>query len=830
MNQESTQKNLEDKKRKLTGLGELLRRSWKIYKENFGVLIKISFVPLFLGGLPLVAGALYSFSFSVKYFLFQAISTALSSFIFYWLTASLVFAVKNRERKIDFKEALKSGIKWILPLFWIGILSSIVVLGGTMLLIIPGIVLSVWFCLTGYVLIYEDKRGMDALLKSKDIVSGNWWNVFWRNIVVSGVYLIISLPFDLLLFFLIFISKETAFVKYDYALVVFQLLPLLFIYSFQIIYSALIYENLQEIKGKLEFKTTLKRKLKYLLPVILAIVIIGGIGGLTFWGLYSGYKSMEEEDGGKETIDLAKVMFEIEIRYSKEGKYPGVFGSNQWNILESELKTDLPNGNYEYWVSDDNQKYILKATLKDWSVFLDDDIDGEPLGHGLVNCGIQGKEEKEYCIGNVENAQNKVTITTDKIEYEEGETVKIMIKNNTDFFWKNYDNIDTDFTSQQIGWGFVESYEQGQWKKKEPLWRCNKQGCFAICIPPPPDFFLLKPKEEKTFEWDQQHLLCSEPEYKETEGRALLISDRYRVSGAFANIVNEEEVPEEFSELFYSPEFKIKWKIENADFEDTGIKETKNFIIRTQYEEMTISEDVIDLLNNTYSKIGNDLGIKNLTEEFIGEERINVLIYKDSSEYHNATGRPSWSQGFNDYETRTIHLIQGTNFNTIIPHELAHLLLKHRFPPKTQDREKPEYYTTGYMIIPDWIHEGFAFYEEEKFDSSYVKSRLSPQLDGIKKGNYLTYNDLLEKSPSETGQKDYLWYAQSLSMVKYLIQEYGMDRFLQLSGYLAEEKSIDGALWKFYQNTELVEEMGTQALNEILIERWFEYVKNRDIL
>lgn len=697
MNQGSTQKNPEDKERKLAGVGELLRRSWKIYKENFGVLIKTSFVPLFLGGLLLVAWALYPFSFSVKYFLFQAISTALSSFIFYWLTVSLVFAVKNREKKIDFKEALKSGTKWILPLFWISILSSIVVLGGMMLLIIPGIIFSVWFCLASYTLIYEDKRGMNALLKSKDLISGNWWDVFWRNIVIFGVGLLISLPFDLLLFSLIFLLKKMAFTKYDYALIALQFVPFLFIYSFNILYFALIYENLKAIKRKIEFKTTLKRKLKYILPAILGMVMIGIIGGLIFWGLYSGYKSTKEKAGGKETVDLTKVMFEIEIRYSKEGKYHGVFGSDQWNILERDLKSDLPKGNYEYWVSDDNQKYILKAALKDWSVFLDDDIDGEPLGSGLVNCGIQGESEREYCIGNIEKAQNEITITTDKTEYEEGEKVKIMIKNNTDFFWKNYDK--SDFTSQQITWGFIESYEDGQWIKKEPLWRCNKEDCFAICVPPLTDFFILKPKEEKTFEWDQQYLLCSAPEYKETEGRALLISDRYRVSSAFANIVNEEGVPEEFPEVFYSPEFKIKWKFEETDFEESGVKETQHFIIRAQYEEMVISENAIDLLNDTYFKIGKDLGIKNLAEEFSGEERINVLIYKDSNEYHNVTGRPSWSQGFNDYETRTTHLIEGTNFNTIIPHELAHLLLKHRFPPKTQDREKPEYYTTGYMII-----------------------------------------------------------------------------------------------------------------------------------
>lgn len=176
---------------------------------------------------------------------------------------------------------------------------------------------------------------------------------------------------------------------------------MLFFSPFNTIYFALIYENLSLIK-KTELEVTLKRKLKYLLPTILAIIIIGIIGGAIFGVLYFGYKSMVKEPGGKELRDLIKVMFKLEMYYKDHGKYPGVFGSNQWDILKKELKMDLPKGNYEYWVSKDNQNYILKATLKSWSGFLKDDIDGEPFGPGLVNCGVQGENEREFCISSKE--------------------------------------------------------------------------------------------------------------------------------------------------------------------------------------------------------------------------------------------------------------------------------------------------------------------------------------------------------------------------------------------------------------------------------------------
>lgn len=92
----------------------------------------------------------------------------------------------------------------------------------------------------------------------------------------------------------------------------------------------------------------------------------------------------------------------------KNPKYPSVAGSNQWEILENALVPNyldyLPSEEkpghpfYEYWVSSDGQKYILKATLETHDSDLDKDIDNYPLGMGMVNCGVQGLNEREFCI------------------------------------------------------------------------------------------------------------------------------------------------------------------------------------------------------------------------------------------------------------------------------------------------------------------------------------------------------------------------------------------------------------------------------------------------
>ena len=112
--------------------------------------------------------------------------------------------------------------------------------------------------------------------------------------------------------------------------------------------------------------------------------------------------------------ELSQMRAVLEYYYLDNEKYPGVPGSNQWNILSNVLVEEylgqLPNDHcnktnpewtYEYWVSTDGQKYVLKANLQSHSSTLnnkDGDLDGNIFG---AFCGEDGPIEREYCIGNL---------------------------------------------------------------------------------------------------------------------------------------------------------------------------------------------------------------------------------------------------------------------------------------------------------------------------------------------------------------------------------------------------------------------------------------------
>ncbi len=107
-----------------------------------------------------------------------------------WSQTSLYYAVN--EDSAGVKQSLATAWKKIASFFWVSLLVSLAVFGGFILLIIPGIIFSVWFTFSVFVFICEGLKGSSALKRSKQLVQGHWWPVFGRIIVLSIIVLLIS--------------------------------------------------------------------------------------------------------------------------------------------------------------------------------------------------------------------------------------------------------------------------------------------------------------------------------------------------------------------------------------------------------------------------------------------------------------------------------------------------------------------------------------------------------------------------------------------------------------------------------------------------------------
>ena len=187
----------------LAGAGALLKNSWQIYKSRFWVLVGVIVLQVvIIGGLSLFFIIPDFFAVAlpkiIEWFSIFLIIPALIALIgwIYWSILALFFAIKDYQEAIgvieSYRRAWRRGI-W--SFFFLGILSGLIIMGGLMLLVVPAIIFAVWFIPAIFVFVAEGQKELSALLRSKEYVTGRWWQVAWRILFIFLIGLAIFLLF-----------------------------------------------------------------------------------------------------------------------------------------------------------------------------------------------------------------------------------------------------------------------------------------------------------------------------------------------------------------------------------------------------------------------------------------------------------------------------------------------------------------------------------------------------------------------------------------------------------------------------------------------------------
>lgn len=103
----------------------------------------------------------------------------------------------HADRK-DWKAELKTGMGMFFPVLFTAIILSIVVGIGYILLIIPGIYLTIATTFYMYTLVLEDKKYWDAAKASMELVKGYWWSVLGRLIGFGLIIFVIMMILGLI--------------------------------------------------------------------------------------------------------------------------------------------------------------------------------------------------------------------------------------------------------------------------------------------------------------------------------------------------------------------------------------------------------------------------------------------------------------------------------------------------------------------------------------------------------------------------------------------------------------------------------------------------------
>lgn len=154
--------------------------------------IALMFLPvLFIGmtkfSLDLIGLVYGTLSFNSLLWIIGSILVSLASL---WVTLAYMTAladIDSGKMPEKIRTYLKKTRGLIFPAFGLTIVVSLIVAGGFVLLIIPGVIFSIWFVFTLQARVLDQKKGTSALTQSKSLVTGNWWEVFGRIVLATIV-------------------------------------------------------------------------------------------------------------------------------------------------------------------------------------------------------------------------------------------------------------------------------------------------------------------------------------------------------------------------------------------------------------------------------------------------------------------------------------------------------------------------------------------------------------------------------------------------------------------------------------------------------------------
>jgi len=133
------------------------------------------------------------------------------SLIFYLLNLGVtIFLIFYTDKFINNKSAdfkLKNMWPVYLPALSVSLLAGLITIGGFLLVIIPGILFTVWYAFAVYEVVLEGKKGWEAFRQSHALSKGRFWPIFGRILVPNlfwGIiaYLVLAGIFNLISFVL----------------------------------------------------------------------------------------------------------------------------------------------------------------------------------------------------------------------------------------------------------------------------------------------------------------------------------------------------------------------------------------------------------------------------------------------------------------------------------------------------------------------------------------------------------------------------------------------------------------------------------------------------
>ena len=193
---------------------------------------------------------------------------------------------------------------------------------------------------------------------------------------------------------------------------------------------------------------------------------------------------------------------------------------------------------------------------------------------------------------------------------------------------------------------------------------------------------------------------------------------------------------------------------------------------------------LIEKSEEYYNKIADDLGFRRYNF-WLWDNRAKIYIYDNAKDYQTFTGQPSWSSGCAIIRDKIIHTFPYAKefFDTVLPHEMGHLIFR-------------EFVGFNNNAVPVWLDEGVASYQEN-LRHPMANRRLR---EAINTNRLIDLEGLSGLSPHSIQNTELvnLFYAEAVSIIDYLIKEFGKDNFVSFCQALRDKRDLERAIASVY--------------------------------
>ncbi|MGC9004785.1 MAG: hypothetical protein ACP5KZ_08810 [bacterium] len=325
----------EKQDRKLKGIIPLLGDSWRNFRSHFIPLFAIYSLPvlstiLFLTLFLLLSHTSFRFSF-----FFSLLKALIYIALFLLFASSIVAIIYRLGEKSSVGEAYRKGKKILLPTVWLFFLLFALISGGFLLLFVPGIVFLTWFILSPFALVLEERKGVQALGRSKYLVKGSFLRILPHLILLVVICGTLGIFIPYLLFHQV-PDLDLAM----YLGITTSLFLSLFYLPFSLVYSHSIFQTFSSLKTEPYSAKVSLRKPSYLVPAFLGSVVLALLLVVSFLNIFWGRDIPPINDS---ELRLSK----IEIPKEQNALYPLMEGAKRLHI--ENLQVSAPPEKYQFY-------------------------------------------------------------------------------------------------------------------------------------------------------------------------------------------------------------------------------------------------------------------------------------------------------------------------------------------------------------------------------------------------------------------------------------------------------------------------------------------------